>query len=308
MSNVVTYPLDLILTRLQVQTKSTTDDEKSDGKPKYDGVLDAIQKIYNREGGIRAFYSGLESDTADSVINSFLFFFTYNLLWRVRKRYGPTVSHPMLQAVDGISVGFVTGAFTKALTSPIQNVVRKQQTQDPGEEQSVSEIAHDIYKKKGAAGFWSGYSSSLILTFNPALTFFLDAFLRKLLLRNGGEPGAFTTFILAANGKATANVLTYPFKIVKSRAQVSAPDSEASRSNEAKARSPAHPQNPSASILHIAKTEGVGSLYAGIYGEIFKGFFNHGLTMAVKEQIPALVLQLYYLISSLLRRQSKLSH
>lgn len=309
-SNVVTYPLDLVCTRLQVQNKSqSSSGEKVSDKPRYDGVLDAIQKIYKREGGLRAFYSGVESDTADSVINSFLFFFTYNILWRMRKKYGPKVEHPMLQAIDGISVGFVTGAFTKALTAPIQNVVKKQQIQDPGEEQTVTEITNDIYKKKGLAGFWNGYSSSLILTFNPALTFFFDAALRRVLMRNGGEPGPATTFILAANGKATANILTYPFKLVKSRAQVaSAGSDDESKSDQHNARSRTEPNNPIASVVHIARTEGLASLYAGIYGEIFKGFFNHGLTMAVKEQIPALVLQLYYMISSLLRRQSKLTH
>lgn len=295
-----------------MQTKSTS--KEADGKPKYDGVVDAIQKIYKNEGGLTAFYNGLASDTANSVINSFLFFLAYNLLWRMRKKYGPAAENPMIQALEGIGVGFAAGAFTKGLTSPIQNVVTKQQTQSADEEQSVTEIANDIYKKKGIAGFWSGYSSSLILTFNPAITFFLDAFLSKVLRRAGNEPGPATTFILAANGKSCANVITYPFKIVKSRAQVSAPESQ-SESPQSSEKAPSDgseekrqlkPRNPLASIAHIARTEGVASLYAGVWGELFKGFFSHGLTMLVKEQIPALVLQLYYLLAMLLRRQSKM--
>lgn len=248
-------------------------------------------------------------DTVKSVADSFLFFFSYNLLWRLRKGYGPAAEHPMMQAIEGLSVGFAAGAFTKGLTAPIQNIVAKQQTEKASEEQSAIEIARDIYAKKGLAGFWAGYTSNLILTLNPSLTFFLDAALRRVLIRNGNEPGPATTFALAANGKATANVLTYPFKIVKSRAQVSAPESESAGDEKMgiKPQAQKKPRNPIASMMHIARTEGTGALYAGVWGELFKGFFSHGLTMSVKEQIPMLVLQLYYVVNTLLRRQSKLT-
>lgn len=154
----MTYPLDLVCTRLQVQLKQKGTDAEKDAQ--YDGVLDAIVKIYKTEGGLAAFYNGIGSDTAKSVIDSFIFFFAYNILWRTKKRYAPAFKHPALQALDGLTVGFLAGAFTKGLTTPIANVVTRQQIQKAAHEQSASEIIQDIYKRKGLAGFWTGVSHS----------------------------------------------------------------------------------------------------------------------------------------------------
>lgn len=223
-----------------------------------------------------------------------------------------------MQAADGLSIGFAAGAFTKGLTCPIQNVVSKQQTQSATEEQTVQEIVSDIYARHGLSGFWAGYSANLLMTLNPSMTFFLDALLRRVL-RAGKEPGPATTFILAANGKATANVIMYPFKVVKSRAQVesSSEDSTSVKGKDAGAtpanagtqyqKSHKKPHNPLTAISKIARTEGVAALYAGVWGELFKGFFSHGLTMLVKEQIPSLAIQLYYMVTLLLQRRRKLT-
>lgn len=51
-----------------------------------------------------------------------------------------------------------------------------------------------------------------------------------------------------------------------------------------------------ASILHIYRTEGLPALYEGVLGEILKGFFSHGVTMIVKEQIHKLIIQAYFMI------------
>jgi hypothetical protein len=49
-------------------------------------------------------------------------------------------------------------------------------------------------------------------------------------------------------------------------------------------------------ILKIYRTEGAAALYEGVWGEIFKGFFSHGITMIVKERIHKLIIQTYYAI------------
>lgn len=316
-ANVITYPLDLVCTRLQVQQKSAgTKEDGSTKRQEYDSVVDAIRKIYGNEGGIPAFYNGIAGDTLKAVLDSFLFFLAYNMIWRLRKTYVPTTKNPVIQAAEGLSIGFAAGAFTKGLTCPIQNVVSKQQTQSAAEEQTVREIINDIYARHGLAGFWAGYSANLLMTLNPSLTFFLDAFLRRVL-RVGQEPGPATTFILAANGKATANVLMYPVKVVKSRAQIES-SSEKSTSHEGKNASAQSANfenqyrephkkshNPFTAVRTIAQKEGIAALYAGVWGELFKGFFSHGLTMLVKEQIPKLAIQLYYATSMLLRRRNR---
>ena len=208
-----------------------------------------------------------------------------------------------MQVIDGLGVGVVAGALTKALTMPIQNVVTRKQTERAGQRASVADIIERIRAEKGVAGFWSGYSASLVLTLNPAVTFFLDAFWRRVL-KTGETPSSALTFILAANGKATASLLMYPFKIAKSRAQMSSKKQE--KDGESAVEGP--PENVFGAIDYIARTEGWQSLYAGVWGEVMKGFFSHGLTMVFKQRIQVLAIQLYLVLSNLLQRRSKLKH
>ena len=67
-SKLITYPLDLVVARLQVQKQLAGENEK----PRYDGILDAIEKIYEREGGLSAFYNGVPHEVFKGVTDSFL--------------------------------------------------------------------------------------------------------------------------------------------------------------------------------------------------------------------------------------------
>jgi len=124
-SNVITYPLSLVITRLQVQSQfKNQEDGNSDAD--YKSIADAIQKIYAEEGGISAFYAGCPQDTAKSMADSFLFFLAYNLL---RKgRLSTRSGNKRLPVHEEIGVGMLAGAFSRLLTTPIQQIVTRKQT------------------------------------------------------------------------------------------------------------------------------------------------------------------------------------
>ncbi|PQE06885.1 peroxisomal adenine nucleotide transporter 1 protein [Rutstroemia sp. NJR-2017a BVV2] len=186
-------------------------------------------------------------------------------------------------------------------------------------------------EKKGFAGFWSGYSASLVLTLNPSLTFFLFEFFKKSLIPSNrrNDPGTATTFLLAAMSKAIASSITYPFSLAKSRAQVSghAPVREstisdlksdvnaATNSNQSKKdvgkAAEKHLQDVGRQakrnsvfglIARIYREEGLGALYEGIGGEILKGFLGHGLTMIVKDRVHEVILSLYFWVLRTLKK------
>jgi hypothetical protein len=84
-STTATYPLDLVNTRLKVQGQLRKDGTISPSE-QYAGITDAISRIYEREGGMRAFYAGLGSDVFKGVADSFLFFlFVSDCLHRCMK-------------------------------------------------------------------------------------------------------------------------------------------------------------------------------------------------------------------------------
>ena len=241
------------------------------------------------------------------------------------------VSRRRLPVLDELAVGAFAGACSKFFTTPISNIVTRKQTAalisarsgSRDDEPSVSAIVASIRDEKGMQGFWSGYSASLVLTLNPSITFFLyETFKRTLLPRaKRDDPGARITFLMAAVSKAIASTITYPFSLAKARAQTSSKspvdkDSSVNLKNEAEgARSKDDAEKTSTdaknlakkstvfnSILHIYRTEGPAALYEGVFGEILKGFFSHGITMLLKEAIHKLIIQAFYFILRALKK------
>ena len=328
LSNVATYPLDLIITRLQIQRqlqkqKSTRSSTKNDGEkdgdgngsmPAYRGVRDAAEKIYENEGGIWGFYTGGVEDTVKTVADSFLFFLLYSFLRERRLRKLGGEGKGELRALEELAVGFAAGAVTKLATTPVANVVTRAQTEamvessggDGGKKKKGKgsmAIAQEILDEKGIPGFWSGYSASLILTLNPSLTFMMFEMLKRVTLPRGKRerPPAAVTFLLSALSKMVASSVTYPFSLAKSRLQVGGKREDKEEKEEVERNIGADTMRARVlegtifgTIVAIVEQEGWRSLYEGLSLEITKGFFSHGITMAVKQGIQRLLVKLWY--------------
>ncbi|KAK5108109.1 hypothetical protein LTR62_008763 [Meristemomyces frigidus] len=334
------YPIDLVTTRLQVQRTTS----QGQGDVKYTSFLDATQKIY-RDEGVSAFYTGCAPDVAKGIADSFLFFLAYSYLRQHQLRKDGV---KQLSIVKELGVGIGAGVAAKLVTTPLQNIITRQQTaalvaardsstQTSKDHQTIREIGHQIYAERGLSGFWAGYSASTILTLNPAITFATDNLLKRLLpTSQRGKQSPSTTFLLAAISKVIATSLTYPVMLAKSRAQAS-PSNRTSKAEGTEKNAPL-PAAPSIeretnrlpasdrtkqtlslsarkvfrlvfaqqaiflSLRKIYLEEGLSGLYAGIEGELLKGFLSHGLTMAVKEKVHRSVIQTYYLLLRLLKR------
>jgi hypothetical protein len=295
---------------------------KRDGKhAHYTGILDAIETIYEREGGLQAFYSGVIPEVVKGVADSFLFFLAYSYVRQ--RRLNARDGGKSLPALEEIGVGVVAGAFSKFWTTPLQQIVTRKQTAAMLKDDtstttlptsSTADIARGILREKGLQGFWSGYSASLILTLNPSITMLLHKLLLRLLVPRAkrSDPGARLTFLLAAVSKVTASTLTYPFSLAKTRAQVSSQKPTATtgetsetekpgRSSESKTAR-ARQRTVFSTILRIAETEGLSGLYQGLGAEVLKGFFSHGITMLMKDRIHSMIISLYYTISASLEK------
>jgi len=324
-SNICTYPLDLIITRLQTQ-RQLRRNASSPHEGEYKDISDAAGKIYTQEGGFSGFYTGVVEDTGKTIADSFLFFLAYNFLRQHRQNAHGTPSRS-LPVVDELSVGILAGAFAKLITTPIANIVTRKQTSalvssrsslGSQSQPTVRNIASEIRSEKGLQGFWGGYSASLILTLNPSLTFFFYETLKRSLLPRAkrDDPGALATFFLAAVSKAMASAITYPFSLAKARAQTSSKvvDDNDEEVKEGLEKATAGEVSGTrrtrkavrttvfSTILHIARTEGVGALYEGLSGEVLKGFFSHGITMLLKDAIHKLIIRLYYTVLKMLKR------
>lgn len=309
-SNVATYPLKLIVTRLQMQRlaarkKQSSGDKEADRKTGYASIQDAAQKIYAKEGGIQGFFTGVGDDTWKTIADSFLFFLAYTILRQRRLNSKASNNNGKKRAVlpilDELAIGVVAGAFSKLWTTPLANIVTRKQTaalDNQSKPISTKQVAAQIRTEKGLIGFWSGYSESLVLTLNPSITFFLNELLKYLLLprHKRKNPSATVTFLLAAISKAVASAVTYPVSLAKTRVQADSSSSEDTK-----------PSNTFAfslftSLQSIAAEEGISALYDGLFGEVVKGFLSHGITMLTKDIVHSSIVQTYYTLLILIKK------
>jgi hypothetical protein len=321
-SNVVVYPLNVIVARLQTQKQNhsnsneKSDNEEGENEEEYTGVADAARKIYVQQG-LAGFYPGLAQDTWKTIADSFLFFLAYSairqkrIVARVGTERAAKSKNVVLPVLDELAVGILAGSFAKLFTTPLSNIVARKQTsasRKNGNKKnlSTSDIAARIRAEKGLLGFWSGYSAALILTLNPSLTFFLNEILKRTLLPRSkrDKPPPVLTFLLAALSKVAASSITYPFSLAKTRAQVMSNSKPKSTSSQATPNTLISSLTPDilSTVLTIARTDGVSGLYTGLQGEALKGFFSHGFTMLAKDAVYASVIKSYYLLLMLARR------
>lgn len=312
-SNVVVYPLNVIVARLQTQNRKgkSKKDSEDEEEEEYKDILDAAYKIYQQQG-IAGFYPGLAQDTCKSVADSFLFFLAYNtvrqrrIVARVGAARAAKSNNIVLPILDELAIGVVAGAFAKLFTTPLSNIVTRKQTaaRKGCGDATTADIAARIRAEKGLGGFWSGYSASLILTLNPSLTFFLNEVLKYALLPRSKreKPSPAVTFFLAALSKSAASSITYPFSLAKTRTQAMGGSEESAKGSGSDPILMALTPKIFTTVGEIYRAEGIPALYAGLPGEVLKGFFSHGFTMLAKDAVYSSIVKTYYLLLMVLRR------
>ncbi|KAK1828432.1 mitochondrial carrier domain-containing protein [Podospora conica] len=292
LSTLLTYPLDLVTTRLKVQRRlpsgTNPKEEEEEEADSSSNLLSALLKIYD-DGGPAALYTGLGTDLVKSVLDSFLFFLFYTYLTnhtRSRNR------HPLL-------TGALAGAAAKLVTTPVANVVTRQQLSPPSPGQGGGPSFWerlDALRREG--GLWAGYGASLVLTLNPGVTVWLEGVGRGVLGRGGAE-GGWRRFLLAAGSKVVATGGMYPLVVGRARVQAGVGGGEGETGEGAVGR--VVRDSIFGTVWRIGRTEGVGALYDGLGGEVVKGFFNYGLGMVFKDVVHGVLVRMYVALVVFLR-------
>lgn len=202
--------------------------------------------------------------------------------------------------MEELGLGVAASALSKFVAAPLSNVVTRKQTAAmlrPSEKTpSFGSIYRDIMREKGVGGFWSGYSASLLLNLNPSITFLLYEKLKPHVLEyRGSALGRTDVFLLAALCKAAASTLTYPLNVIRIRSEMQEGTAEADavvhdragrsssrggggeRGTRSRYRKAVRQASGIVGLLsEIVRKEGIGALYVGLGGTLFKGLFTHG--------------------------------
>lgn len=197
-SNALIFPLDTLTTRLQTSNKGA----RRPARGGYSSISAALKTIYRTEG-LAAFYSGLGPDSLSTLLSQFIYFLFYSALrdrFQARKALkttsapgskGKSARPPVLSAVEELAIGCLAGVVAKGAVSPLSMItVRAQTSSEPrqdvvggkegdkrpvedsdsdddeggfGKAPSALALAKEIFDEQGIAGFWSGFSSTVIL-------------------------------------------------------------------------------------------------------------------------------------------------
>ncbi|KAI0785838.1 mitochondrial carrier [Abortiporus biennis] len=296
-ANTFSYPLDLVATRIQ-----TTSSRKLKG---FHGILLALNHILKTEGW-SGLYDGIGTDTAATLLSNFLYFFFYSFLRKfVVKRKGLLPKHGsrksvLLSVPEELAIGFISGVASRAISTPLSVITVRLQTATEGEDaegeldadegdkevvqrrkssSTPSAIVKSIYQEQGLHGFWRGFSTTIILSLNPAITLLLFQMYRKFATHGRkaqartGSPNPLSAFFGAAFSNAISTTLLYPLILAKTRLQV-------------------HRRNGNSNISMATiwerafKNEGWAGIYQGLEAQIVKGFVSQGVTMMIKQSWP----------------------
>lgn len=290
LSAVAVYPLALLVTRLKIQRKQRQDGvEKSNTHTSNENknILAVAREIYARENGLRGLYAGAVEAAGKAAVDSLLRFLAYTYLHHLKSRR--LDSQGPLSPVDRIAIGLLADLVTVSLTTPIEAIITRKQVQGLFQKRErLSEIVSRIYSERGLKGFWAGYSASLVLRLNLPVTLILSEALKRRISPSR-ELGTSMTFFLWILGHVTASAITYPFSVIKARAQTAPQDTKAQ------------------TIRKIAKTEGSSALYSGAAAETLRTLTGYGAGALLKDFVHTSLYQTHFLLSLLFERRSKVS-
>ncbi|GAC96040.1 mitochondrial carrier protein [Pseudozyma hubeiensis SY62] len=322
-SNTLVYPLDLLSTRCQTQSRGR------DGKGGYQSISAALQEIV-KQNGVKGLYQGLASDTLSNTLSNFLFFYFRSFFMdavkeRKRAKLPPPPANGkgkgkaiVITAAEDLAIGALAGIVSRFFTTPLSNVtVRMQTSANPKEKAKeqeekrksngqpssdsesddeggyaasagITDVLRQIVAEKGWLGLWSGFETAALLSISPALTFYSTNAISTLLIPKDKreKPSSLQTFVTSAIGNSISTVIVFPLILCKTRLQWRSPTGRRMYRNLLDV------------LRKTVKRGGLKGLYQGLDSQLIKGLFSFGTTMMVKARIEALFVMLYLALRS----------
>ncbi|CDS08666.1 hypothetical protein LRAMOSA10027 [Lichtheimia ramosa] len=279
------YPLDIIKTRIQVQAKHESLDDKE--QEHYSSAWDGIMQIMQKEG-VAGLYAGLGSSLLGTASTNFTYFYCYSVIRELyNKRYNPAGG--TLSTALELLLGAAAGALTTLVTTPVALVTTRQQTLPSNERQSVLRTCMSIINDEGIGGLWKGIQPSLILCVNPAITFASFEKIKEFALNTlklSMTPGV--SFVVGALSKTLATIVTYPYIMAKVRLQW-----KPSKEIQDKVK----PYKGSIDVLtRVLQTEGFFGWYRGMGAQISKAVLSQALLFMMKDIFTNYTIMAYALL------------
>ncbi|KNE54858.1 hypothetical protein AMAG_00806 [Allomyces macrogynus ATCC 38327] len=294
----ITYPLDIIKTRLQVQASGSSKKDgaakadaanaetDTDAVPEYSSTWDALTKIVKSEG-LAGLYAGLPAGLLGTASSNFTYFYYYTFIREWYKRRSPA---PASTAVE-LLLGAIAGALSQLTTIPVAVVITRQQTTPSSRRMSFKDTWNSIVREEGVTGLWKGLKPSMVLVSNPAITYGMFERLKTSMLRGQDRPlKSWEVFFIGAVAKSLATVVTYPYIMAKVRLQWKPTTKE-------QMEDPNLQYKGAIDVLQkVLKTDGFTGWYNGMQAQITKAVFSQALLFMLKDKIDQYTILVFALL------------
>lgn len=166
----ILHPIDLIRTRL------ATDNKIKDGPRKFNGTLDCMKKIYEKENGIRGFYCGV----VVSVVGIFLYRALYFGGYDTVKGCFFSENHNFIQKWIVAQIVTIMSGVMYPLDTVRRRIIVQGGEQNKRYKNSFNCI-RIMYTEEGFRGFYKGYLTNVIRTCGSSLVLVLYDEFQKYL-------------------------------------------------------------------------------------------------------------------------------
>eukprot|EP00050_Salpingoeca_kvevrii_P018392 m.73700 g.73700 ORF g.73700 m.73700 type:complete len:511 (+) comp8038_c0_seq2:133-1665(+) len=268
------HPLDLVKIRAHVHETHT-----HGAVPR--GVLASLRHAW-RQGGIRQLYQGVAPNLLGSSTAWGIYWCTYDSVKRAvsRGRDGP------LTTPDVFLAATACGAITQLATNPIWVVKTRmclQANTGPGSTpyfyNSLGSAFQSIWRAEGVRGFYRGFLPGLVGTTHGGFQFVAYENLKHYLnARKGRSSNAKLSVLeyiaVASMSKTFAQVVTYPYQVVRSRLQNSVAGS--------------HEYTATTIMRELWRNNGFAGFYKGLTAAVLRVLPATCVTFVVYENLSRL--------------------
>ncbi|KAL4399512.1 NAD transmembrane transporter [Malassezia pachydermatis] len=274
-SSIVTCPLDVVKTRLQVQTN-----EFQRGL-RHRGALHAISSVCSKiwkEDGFRGFYRGLGPTVIGYLPTWAIYFCVYDAGKTFLSDNAPSLkAHPF---TIHIASAMFAGATSTTCTSPMWVVKTRcmLQTSDVPEQlryRNTLDAVIKIYRNEGIPAFYKGLLPSLLGVFHVIVQFPLYEHFKSMTSEGKrGDPLSPGSILLCSGAsKMLASLATYPHEVLRTRMQMQQPTGTTGEKYTGFLQT----------ITSIARKEGFRGFYRGMSVNLVRTVPNSGLTILTYE-------------------------
>ncbi|ETI23438.1 hypothetical protein G647_05240 [Cladophialophora carrionii CBS 160.54] len=270
-STIIVHPLDIIKTRLQVDTSS---------HPLLNSSRAVLRDILRNEGPSRlaALYRGLTPNLLGNSAGWALYFLWYREAQDVIRNLRGYTPGKQLTSVDYLAASSASGILSAMLTNPIWVVKTRMLSTSAAQTGAYPGMMFGlraIYRTEGIRGFFHGLTPTLFGVSHGALYFVAYERLKvwRQMAKKDQTLTNFDTIMASSLSKTFAGTLTYPHQLVRARLQTYDPSATK------------HVRGPGLVplIKQIWRNEGLVGYYKGLFPNLLRVVPSTCVTFLVYE-------------------------